>query len=245
LREDDMAVVYDAVTSHYQDVDVHTMSHTVAVAGNRLLVVHVHMGGVKTINSVTYGGVACSLHGGTTRAADATSHMYYLVAPLTGANNVVVSFSAITANVITARSFSKVSQATPLGAIDTVGSSGTAISRTPASSPGGIVCDGVGDDAGSTFTAGGSQTRDYYHSSGRYAAGSYLAATAGSATTAMSWTVSNGNWAYSGACVNPAVIGNQVIWLMFKRGQEFLRDLRAGLIPPNILKQRYGDLVAI
>lgn len=61
---------------------------------------------------------------------------------------------------------------------------------------------------------------------------------------AMSWNSTGADsWAIAGASIPPGPAGNQAIFIGFRRMQEFLRELRAGLIPPTDLQRRYRDLL--
>ena len=67
-------------------------------------------------------------------------------------------------------------------------------------------------------------------------------------TTTMSWQREGGNNDRSGfgMTLNPGPTGNKMVMTMFmKRLDGFYKDLKAGLIPPRDLQQKYGDLVTI
>lgn len=52
--------------------------------------------------------------------------------------------------------------------------------------------------------------------------------------------------AMSMACIiRHGVPGGQIIMVMAERWKSFLRDLRAGLVPADVLRERYRDLVTI
>ena len=81
-------IAFDAASSGHQNSGTSlTFAHT-CTGANRVLVVLVRKGSA-TILSVTYNGVAM-----TPITDDGTNYGYYLVAPTTGANNVVVTMSS-------------------------------------------------------------------------------------------------------------------------------------------------------
>ena len=92
-----------------------TFSHTVPTGDNRALVVTTgHEDTARTVNSVTYGGVAL------TKAADQTSTntratLWYLLNPAVGTANVVVTISATENLAAMALNLSGVHQTTPIG----------------------------------------------------------------------------------------------------------------------------------
>jgi len=85
-----MAIAFDAASNGNTTGTTLTISHT-CTGSNRLLVVGIDCG-TDTITGVTYNGVALTLAkkqlaGLGTQA----SYLYYLIAPSTGANNIVIS----------------------------------------------------------------------------------------------------------------------------------------------------------
>lgn len=94
-----MSIVFDAVSGAKDNsgaVTTLTWSHT-CTGSNRILVV---MGSVtsatpRTVTGITYNAVALTAVASTS-AASVYSYMYYLLAPATGANNVVVTISGAT-----------------------------------------------------------------------------------------------------------------------------------------------------
>ena len=87
-----MAIVFDAVSSGTAESDSLTFSHTVGVAGtNRIIIVGVAYGPTLTVNSVKYATIDLTKIRTDTNTGDHRHDLWYLVAPATGANNVVVS----------------------------------------------------------------------------------------------------------------------------------------------------------
>jgi hypothetical protein len=111
-----------------------TFAHTVPAGNQRLLVVILHMEGIQDVHATTkptYAGVTMTL----AKRQDSASNIrcqvqiWYLVAPTTGANNVVVTYSAAQDwDGITVLSYVGVDQSSPLGATAgaTRGTNGTA-----------------------------------------------------------------------------------------------------------------------
>jgi uncharacterized repeat protein (TIGR01451 family) len=98
-----------------------TWSHTVGAAGtNRILIVGVSIrnNSSQTVSSVTYAGTGLTLVGQTTNNTNARVEIWRLIAPATGANNVVLTLSAAARFVGGAASFTGVSQ-TPALALGT------------------------------------------------------------------------------------------------------------------------------
>ncbi|HEX9638719.1 MAG TPA: C25 family cysteine peptidase, partial [Acidobacteriota bacterium] len=106
-----------------------TFSLTVGSSGNgRLLIVGVSIrnSGSQTVSSVTYNGVNLTQVGARSNSAHARIEIWRLVAPATGANNVVVTMSAAARFVAGAASFTGVNQTTPVGTFfSNIGSNST------------------------------------------------------------------------------------------------------------------------
>src|SRR3990167_2462235 len=92
-----MAIAFDAGTHKTAETGTTlTYSPTVGAGANRILVVGASDGDTSsdTITGITYGGVAMTrFPNGFVGSAVASSFLYFLVAPATGANNVVVTCS--------------------------------------------------------------------------------------------------------------------------------------------------------
>lgn len=114
-------VVFDNATSggFQSSGTTLTFSHTVNDATNGVLIVgaYTRNSGTATVTGVTYNGVAMTLARERREAIFnlVYSSMWYLAAPATGANNVVVTFSATPPNNsgAIAASFTGVDQTTP------------------------------------------------------------------------------------------------------------------------------------
>lgn len=209
-----MAVAFDATASTSGLLaQTFTFSHT-CTGSDRLLVVCIAWTDTSisgaTPSSVTYNGVALTFLT-TNSAGIGVNEIWYLIAPSTGANNVVVTFTNIVPSegpssnaVCGSMSFTGVDQTTPLGTPGTANANSTApsVSVTGASASN-FVFDSLlvasGASAQPTITVNASQLQRWQTKIGagsvRIAgAGSTKASAAGSVT--MSWTLSVArNWA--------------------------------------------------
>lgn len=82
-----MAIAFDAVTTSSST----TFSHTVGAGSNRILWVGATLG-TSTITGVTYNGVAMTLSS-SVASGSYTNYLFWLVAPASGAHNVVFTNS--------------------------------------------------------------------------------------------------------------------------------------------------------
>lgn len=91
-----MAIAYDASAgSSTGSASSLTYSHTCS-GSDRILFVFVCRGNTQTISSVTYNSVAMTFIAESIVAGSQPVAVYYLVAPATGANNVVITLSGAT-----------------------------------------------------------------------------------------------------------------------------------------------------
>ncbi len=139
----------------------------------------------KSISSVTYNGV------GLTQAGTITSNsmrvaLFYLVAPATGAHNVVVTASGSTEIDAGAETYIGVDQATPVGAAVTASNQSATATVTVVSAAGELVVDAVGVIQ-TTVTVGAGQTQRHNRVGTNNANGS--STEAGAASVTMSWTL--------------------------------------------------------
>src|SRR3990167_2930414 len=111
-----MAVVFDALSSGAVDANTITVAHT-CTGSNRLLVVGIGIDGAQTVSAgyPTYAGVEMT-QVATFAPGNFRIYIYYLVAPATGANNIVCNFSAAQDIGLVAVSYTGVAQTTPLDA---------------------------------------------------------------------------------------------------------------------------------
>lgn len=122
------AIAYDTSFSDTQvnKVSSRTYSFTGGSGSDRLLLVWVGTyccGASDTLTSVTYNGVAMTRAEFTTDTIDNRSYLYYLAAPATGANNVVITLSAAHEIYSMAWSYTGVDQTTPIDSHASLGQS--------------------------------------------------------------------------------------------------------------------------
>jgi len=181
-----------------------TWSHTVGAAGtNRILIVGVSIrnSSSQTVSGVTYAGTGLTLVGQTTNSTNARVEIWRLIAPATGANNVVVTLSAAARFVGGAASFTGVSQ-TPSLALGTyfpaTGNSPTPTVNVTSVASGQLVIDTIANSNLATGSAlpcvGATQTQRWSNRTSNGTAGnntpgagSTESAPSGGGTVTMSW----------------------------------------------------------
>ena len=150
-------------------------------------------------SSVTYNGTPLTLAGASTNGT-VRSEIWYLVAPTSGAHNVVVTAPNANAVTATSMSFTGVDQTTPLGSTVSAIGTGTTPSVSTTSAVGEPLFDVVGAVgtttpviAGATQTVRGTNTT----ATGLDHAviGSSTAPGAGATSITMSWTIPSADWA--------------------------------------------------
>lgn len=168
-----MAVVYDTSTesdSGATSVSTLTFSHTTTTNSNRVIFVAVYYPApiASYVTAVTYNGVSLTKIDsaqanpgvGTGRAVD----LWYLIAPATGAHNVVITTSSANSNLIgVATTFSGVSQTTAIGtSAKNTSTSATSLAATTTGSTSNDIVLGVGHTRSSgTSGVGAGQTKQY------------------------------------------------------------------------------------
>ena len=191
-----------------------TLSHTTTTNANRILLVSVHMNVRNstgaTIQGITYGGQALTFLDEATSAIGGTiesrTEVWYLLSPPTGANNVVVTATGLTANVealVGATTFSNANQIAPTSATNT-GEGNTTVT-IGATSTTDTILDFITGRETVTYTPPGTQTAGYNTSTGGTAddlQGATSRRTAATPTTTMTWTSSTGTRDYSVVAVN-------------------------------------------
>jgi hypothetical protein len=149
--------------------------------------------------SVTYNGAALTFAGASTNGT-VRSEVWYLVAPPSGAHNVVVTAPNADAVTATSMSFTGVDQTTPLGSTVSAIGTGTAPSVSTTSAVGEPLFDVVGA-VGTTApaVAGATQTVRQTNTTAtgldQVVIGSSTAPGAGAASITMSWTIPSADWA--------------------------------------------------
>jgi hypothetical protein len=161
----------------------------------------------ETVSSVTYNGTSLTFVGSATYSNDARVEIWQLVAPDTGTNNVVITFSdrltyGAVAGVMT---FTGVDQITPLGTF--VGASDS--SAGPAtvdvsSATNELVFDTVSCETCTSLTVGGGQTQRWNLSQSGQSAMGAGSTEPGAATVTMSWTLGSSDyWAIGAVPIKP------------------------------------------
>ena len=158
--------------------------------------------GTPTVSSVTYGGQTLTQVGGAATGTSGQMYIFSLLNPPTGANNLVVTWSAALSEgaVVGAVTYAGVSQAAPTGFVSATGSS-TTPSVTVTSGTGQLV---FGVVAGRTTSA--------YTPAGLWSAMPYSGQTAGASTNqvgaspsvTLSWTGSSAAWVAGGVSLQQA-----------------------------------------
>lgn len=213
-----MAIAYDNKTSGgvAQTASSLTVSHVVSGSNTLLLVlVEWYNSTSVTISGVTYAGTSMTqLRTDTvtvTGSTTLTTAIYYLVAPTSGTNNIVASFSSLVSAQLAGLSLTGVDQSSPIDAHNGTTGSTSSLSISVTS-----VADNAwgasigGDQPGRTLTTGSSQTEIFNGSSGNsVAAAGYKGpfSPAGSQTFSYSANAS-GVWAISAVTIAPAAVTN-------------------------------------
>lgn len=218
-----------------------TWSHTFS-GDNRLAVISIGYGaGAEYASGVTINGVACTLVDRRSSVANGRiMEIWQLVAPASGAQDVVASFTSTNIRpVATCLSFAGVDQTTPLGTIQFEEGNGSnpTITDDVSSGSGEIVLDHVivSYNATRTIAVGASQSEKSNHYDTGYSdANSSRQATSiedGAATTTMSWTGSGGFIYYAQQSINvkAAAGGGSAFTLEAAAGSFSLAGTAAGL----------------
>lgn len=210
-----MALAIDAISSVHGTGSSLTFAHTCS-GSNRLLVVWVsYFDSADAPTGATYNGVAMTAIPSST-AANGNYKIagFYLIAPATGTNNIVVSFSGAMSDMgAGAVSFTDADQTTPLGTAVTATGTNTTPSVTVTTSAGEIVVDGLVIVHGGTLTVDGSQIQRWNSiaSNGfqKYAGSTETAA---GASTSMDWNNSSSQqWAIGAVPIKPVSAGGGTV----------------------------------
>jgi hypothetical protein len=188
-----MAVAFDAAAMADGSGTSLTFAHTVGVGSDRAIVagmqVYESPAGSDCVSGVTYAAVALSELGRVTHATHAGVELWGLQAPATGANNVVISCSATTDELIGGSvSFTGVDQSTPFGTAGTAAPGAvTTITQDIASATDDMVIDAMGL-YNRTPSAGASQDVRVDNNNGGATQSLFMSTEPGAATVTMSWS---------------------------------------------------------
>lgn len=163
----------------------------------------------QTVSGVTFNGVALTQIGSAAVNGSTSAGHWRLIAPASGAHNVVVTLSADTASLMAgATSYTNVDQTTPTGTSNTATGSSTTPSVDVASVSGDLVVDVVaGSPVFTLDSAGAGQTIEWNitDSGAQFRRGGGSHETATTTTTTMSWNTSaSSTWAIHGVALKEA-----------------------------------------
>ncbi len=192
------SVIVDASSSgKVENGNTVTISHTTGTGSNRLMIVASAHRDDKDPTGVTYGGIPLTLLGVYDDNAHTQVFIYYLNNPPSGTADVVVNLSAASHQVVGVTTFSGVDLSSTPAIFNLPGAGGdpnpSVVTATTA--VGDLVYGIFANEKDPTLTAGGGQTlqwdiqNDNVTSNKMHMAGSTKVAT--SASTNMSWTMSN------------------------------------------------------
>ena len=191
-----------------------TWSHTTSGA-NRVLIVGVIIrnSSSETVTSVTYSGVAMSLVAAQSNGTSVRAELWQLVAPQTGAHNIVATIAPGTAMACGAMSFTGVNQTTPIDATNSnTGTSATpTVTVTTVTNHAWLVDTlafrSSGTPGNPTGTAGSGQTQrwsGYFEADPVRGKGSSEGPQASAGGVVMDWNLSASvDWAIAGAALKP------------------------------------------
>jgi len=200
-----MAIAFDTVStaSNSADPTSLTWSHTTAVGDDRILIVGTSTesdtGGhtAQTVSGITYAGVALTKIR-SDYITDNGTELWYLVAPATGANNIVVTMTAVVDGLYGAGlTFTGVDQSNPIDNHTGTTTSGLSISQAITTNVADAMIVNIAQDYNSaaTMTADGDQTQRFNAATtGDFttAGGTRLVTTATSYTTTWTSDINDG-----------------------------------------------------
>lgn len=204
-----MAITFDAANGNKVPSGTsNTWSHTVTAAhANLILIVAIDTGG--TVTSMTYGGQSMTALAGASivQSGGETLALWYLLAPPTGTNNVVVNLGSTIYSIGVSASYYNVAQTstfgTPASATGTSISSSNTVTTTSSNQ---LVIDVVNNQAANTDTATASQTFRFQPASSG-AAESDIAATGANMTLSWSFGGLTQTWGQVSVAMNPVAAG--------------------------------------
>ncbi len=204
-----MAIAHDA-NSSANDSETNTLSWSHTCTGSdRALVVHAANNGGLTVSSVTYNSVSMTAVASGIANGNANCQNWILVAPATGSNTVLITYSG-SGNFLTsgASSYTGVDQSTPTDAAG-AGSTGSSTNSNDSVTSGSNWHVGTGVTAGEAgaFTANSPTVLAFTTGSEQnFAAGGYAPT-----GTAISFTNDNADWACQAFSLKAASAGGATL----------------------------------
>ena len=202
-----MAATFDAATDGSgTSVSSITVSHTAtgtdraAFAGGGA----VDFGSGTPTASATYAGSAMTERWDAAFATFYAHHGYTLVAPATGAQNVVLTWNVTAGGSFAVVTATSVDQTTPFGTPATATGSSTTPSVNVSAATNDLVVDNLVYVGTGTATAGTNQTARTSNTNVGGEIGHYTSTEAGATTTTMSYTIASSNWAIGGIAFKAA-----------------------------------------
>mgnify|MGYP001561318198 CR=1 FL=1 len=211
-------VVFDAAaTGTAANAASLTFAHTVGAGGtNRVLIVGVSIDN-RTVTGVTYAGVAMTSVGSVANGAQ-ISHLWRLVNPATGANDVAITLSGGGTDIVgCAISVTGAHQTSPVGTFASATGTSTAVTVNVTSAADELVVDMASVDAGALTVGAGQDSRCNATAGDNQGGGS---TEAGAGTVTMSWTSTvSSAWATGGVSVKVAAAGASRLRMMQGMGR--------------------------
>lgn len=212
-----MAVAFDAVGPNSGGAtssasSTLSWSHT-CTGSNLLLTVNAIMSAAPESGqtlSVTYNGVSMNSVLGIVEADPANGgnhgylNMFYLAAPATGANTVLVTMVGTVSGVILlggSVSFTGVDQVTPVSNAVSAGGVGTSASLSVSSAAGNMVIDGICNGTGAPASTQTTRWSEAVNSS-RWSGNGGQSSAAGAASVNMGYTITSDHWGMIGFNIN-------------------------------------------
>jgi hypothetical protein len=187
-------VAFDASATGTASATTLTFSHTCSSTANRVLLVGVGVANTgDVVTGITYGGVAMTRIGWSGNNSGHSGYMYGLLAPSTGANNVVITKTGTDRMDAVSGSYTGADQTrlydATVAETSSTGTSQTTVLST--TSDNGLTVGFITDGNGRTFTAGANTTLRGNIQFGAMAEATAVKTPAGSVT--LNWTVVGGS----------------------------------------------------
>ncbi|HOY32632.1 MAG TPA: Ig-like domain-containing protein [Bacteroidales bacterium] len=182
-----------------------TVAHTTTTAADRLLLVGISTRD-KAVTSVTYDGTPLTLAGQQTSLGEAKTFIYYMVAPSSGAHNVVVTCNGALGKgaVAGVMTFTGVNQTTPLGAYASSSGESVTASLNVSSASSELVFNVVSVH-NQNISCLSSQTQQWNVNTPKENTGGGCTKK-GSATTTLAWLLNKDHWSMSGISIKPTQV---------------------------------------